>query len=160
MKPSGPSALLGLAAVLAAICGCAAGPEEDPEAVIRGWSRAVNAGDYDRAGAFFARNAVVEQVEEVRLGGPADGARFSASLPCRADVIQVVPEQRTSLATFRLRGGRSPCSGPAEVRFAVREGKLTEWRQLPPRPPAPGLRAFSPTRPTSSGPASVDGPAA
>lgn len=153
-------AALGLAAVLAAICGCAAKPEEDPEAVIRGWSRAVNAGDYDRAGAFFARHAVVEQVQEVRLGGPADGARFSASLPCRADVIRVVPEQRTLLATFRLRGGRSPCSGPAEVQFAVREGKLTESCELPPRPPAPGLRAFSPTPPMSSGSRSVDGPAA
>ncbi len=152
-----PSAL---ALVLGAIGGCAAEPAEDPGAVIRGWSRAVNAGDYDRAGAFFARNAVVEQVEEVRLGGPADGARFSASLPCRADVIRVLPEQRTSLATFRLRDGRSPCSGPAEVRFAVREGKLTEWRQLPPRPPAQGLQTFVPTRPTSSGSGSPDGPAA
>jgi hypothetical protein len=149
-----------LPAVLAAIGGCAAAPEPDPEMVIRGWSRAVNAGDYDRAGAFFARNAVVEQVEEIRLEGPADGARFSASLPCRADVTRPVAEQRPSLAIFRLRNGRSRCSGPAEVRFAVRDGKLTEWRQLPPPPPAQGLRAFSPTRAMSSAARSADGPAA
>jgi len=152
-------AALALAAMIAAIGGCGAEPEDDPEAVIRGWSRAVNAGDYDRAGAFFAPNAVVQQVDEVRLGGPADGARFSASLPCRADLTRVVAEQRTSLATFRLRNGRSPCSGPAEVRFAVREGKLTEWRQLPPPPPARGLRTYFPTPPMSPGSGSVHGPA-
>jgi len=152
-------AALALAAMIAAIGGCGAETEDDPEAVIRGWSRAVNAGDYDRAGAFFAPNAVVQQVDEVRLRGPADGARFSASLPCRADVTRVVAEQRSSLASFRLRNGRSPCSGAAEVRFAVREGKLTEWRQLPPPPPARGLRTFFPTPPMSPGSGSVHGPA-
>lgn len=143
-----PSAL-GLAVVAAALAGCAAERGEDPEAVIRGWSRATNAGDYGRAGAFFAPNAVVEQVDELRLRGPADGARFSASLPCRADVTRVVSAGRTGVASFRLRDGETPCSGSAEVRFAVRGGKLTEWRQLPPPQPPEGLETFSPASPVT-----------
>ena len=119
--------------------GCGGASENDPESVIRGWNRAVNAGDFDRAGTFFAPNAVVEQVEEMRLRGPADAARFSASLPCRAEVTRVVVERRSSLASFRLRDGQTPCSGAAEVRFVVRDGKLIEWRQLPPPPPGRGL---------------------
>ena len=131
---------LAVALLLGALSGCGGGGRtEDPEAAIRGWSRAVNAGDYERAGAFFAPNAVVEQVEETRLRTPAEASRFSASLPCRADVIDVVPEDHTSVATFRLRGGRGgPCRGDATVRFAVRDGKLTEWRQLPQGPPPTG----------------------
>ncbi len=144
-----------LVAVAAALGGCGTAPENDPEAVIRGWNRAVNAGDYDRAGAFFAPNAVVQQVEEMRLRGPADAARFSASLPCRAEVTRVVDERRTSLASFRLRDGQTPCSGAAEVRFAVRDGKLTEWRQLPPPPPGRGLEVFTPDRPKVPGPATA-----
>jgi len=106
--------------MIAAIGGCGAETEDDPEAVIRGWSRAVNAGDYDRAGAFFAPNAVVQQVDEVRLRGPADGARFSASLPlprrrdagrCRAAQLarQLPPPQRTEPVQRR---GRGPLRGP------------------------------------------------
>ena len=139
--------LLALTTAVLAVGGCGdEPPREDPEAVIRGWSRATNAGDYDRAGAFFAPNAVVAQVEDMRLRGPADGARFSASLPCEADVTRVAAEGRTWLATFRLRDGTTRCTGTAEVRFAVRDGKLTEWRQLPPPPPPSGLRTSAPPR--------------
>ena len=140
------SPVLVLLAVAAALGGCGGAPESDPEAVIRGWNRAVNAGDFDRAGAFFAPNAVVEQVEEMRLRGPADAARFSASLPCRAEVTRVVVERRSSLASFRLRDGQAPCSGAADVRFVVRDDKLTEWRQLPPPPPGRGLEVLTPDR--------------
>ena len=87
---------------------------------------------------------IVEQVEETRLPGPDDAPLFSASLPCEADVTHVVAERRTSLATFELRDGRTPCRGTAEVRFAVRDGKLTEWRQLPQAPPPRGLEASRP----------------
>ena len=130
---------LALAAAFLVIGGCAGEAEQDPEAVIRGWNRAVNAGDYERAGSFFAPNALIQQVEEMRVRGPAEAARFSGSLPCRAEVTGVVAEERSSVATFRLRDGRTPCSGEAEVRFVVREGKFTEWRQLAPRPPPRGL---------------------
>ncbi len=137
----GVASALAASALLAGLPGCAGGePTEDPEAAIRGWSRAVNAGDYERAGRAFAPGAVVEQGEETRLRTPDDAARFSASLPCRADVIRVEPEERASVATFRLREGRGggPCRGDAKVRFTVRGGKLTEWRQLPQEPPPRG----------------------
>ncbi len=138
---SGRRPTLAVAVLLGALAGCGVEERtEDPEAAIRGWSRAVNAGDYERAGAFFAPDAVVEQLEETRLRTPDDAARFSASLPCRADVIRIEPEERASVATFRLREGREggPCRGDAKVRFAVRDGKLTEWRQLPQAPPPRG----------------------
>ncbi|MGI8441308.1 MAG: nuclear transport factor 2 family protein [Thermoleophilaceae bacterium] len=137
---NGGRSMLAIAVLLGTLAGCGAEERtEDPEAAIRGWSRAVNAGDYERAGAFFAPDAVVEQAEETRLRTPADAARFSASLPCRADVTRVVPEERASVATFRLREGRGgPCRGDAKVRFTVRDGKMTEWRQLPEAPPPRG----------------------
>ncbi len=134
---------LAVALLLGSLAGCGAGgPTEDPGAAIRGWSDAVNAGNYERAGAFFAPGAVVEQAEETRLRTPEDAAHFSASLPCRADVIGIEPEERASVATFRLREGRGgPCRGEARVHFSVRNGKLTEWRQLPEGPPPRGQTA-------------------
>jgi hypothetical protein len=36
------------------------------------------------------------------------------------------------LASFRLRRGPGgECSGVVKVRYAIRKGKFTEWRQLP-----------------------------
>ena len=135
-RPRG-RALAGLIAVLAS--GCAASAPSDAE-VISGWSDAVNAADYERAGSYFAAGAVVEQLVELRLPDQAAAARFSSGLPCRADVTEVRDEGSSSLASFRLRAGRSgTCAegGLARVRFVIRGGKIAEWRQLPDPPPAP-----------------------
>ena len=109
-------------------------PGEPPEAAqIRGWSRELNAGHFEQAASFFARNAVVEQVQKIRLRDRSAAVAFNKSLPCRADVTDVKSDGRTVVAAFRLRPGRGPksaCDSAARVRFRFSRGKFTEWRQL------------------------------
>lgn len=104
--------------------------------VIRGWLLALQRDDYDGAAYFFARNALIDQGDPYRLHGQAEARIFNASLPCRADLAGVKDEPGPrSLASFRLRAGPGgPCSGIVKVRFTIRKGKFTEWRQLPEEP--------------------------
>jgi hypothetical protein len=110
--------------------------------VIRGWIAALNRSDYERAASYFARGAIVEQVVTFRLRDRASAIAFNRSLPCRADVTDIDDEGRTTLAAFRLRQGPggpgARCDGSARVRFTIRSGKFTEWRQLPEPPPPAG----------------------
>jgi hypothetical protein len=127
-------------AVLALVAGCGGSSDErrsSDERVIRGWSAALNAGSYESAASFFARGAIVEQSREIRLPDRSAALAFNLSLPCRAKVTATKDEGRTTLATFRLRRGPGgACHGAVRVRFTIRGGKFTEWRQLPnPRPP-------------------------
>jgi hypothetical protein len=103
------------------------------ERAIRGWSAAVNRGDYGEAADFFARGAVVEQVREFRLRDRKAAEEFNRSLPCRADVTDVDRQGESVVAAFRLRPGGGPsqsCGGDARVRFRFRGGRFSEWRQL------------------------------
>ena len=100
--------------------------------LIRDWSKAINAERYERAAAFFAPGAIVDQGREFRLENRAGAVLFNSTLPCKADVTDVDGKGDNLLAAFRLRdgpGGR--CRGVARVRFRFRNGKFTEWRQLP-----------------------------
>jgi hypothetical protein len=108
--------------------------------VIRGWLLALGRDDYDGAAHYFARGALIDQGDPYRLSGPSDARLFNASLPCRADLAGVEDEAGPrSLASFRLREGPGgPCSGVVKVRFTIRDGKFTEWRQLPQEPEGPG----------------------
>ena len=108
-------------------------------ASIRGWSAALNRGDYDEAAGFFARGAVVEQVREFRLRDRKAAEQFNRSLPCRADVTDVERQGGSVVAAFRLKPGAGPaaaCGGDARVRFRFRDGRFSEWRQL--TEPEPG----------------------
>ena len=108
--------------------------------VIRGWLFALQRDDYDGAAYYFAPHALIDQGHPYHLGRQFDARSFNASLPCRADLAGVEDEPGAKmLASFRLRRGPGgPCSGIVKVRFTIREGKFTEWRQLPaePEPPA------------------------
>ena len=120
-----------------------ASPGKTPSdaAAIRDWIRSMNAGEYDRAASWFAKNAIVEQVTEMRMRTHEDAETFLRGLPCHADVTKIVDEGRTDLASFRLRRGPGgPCKGRARVRFTIKHGKFTEWRQLlePATPTPPG----------------------
>lgn len=105
--------------------------------IIDGWVRAVADRRYERAAAFFAPGAVVEQLGEIRLRTRSDAIAFNRSLPCSAELTDVEDEGDTSLAAFRLLPGPGgPCDGSARVRFTIRDGLIREWRQLP-EPAAP-----------------------
>jgi hypothetical protein len=99
-------------------------------AAIQDWIRSLNAGEYDRAASYFAPNAVVRQLGRTRLRTHQDAVNFVRDLPCRAALVQVVDEGRTQLATFSLSGPSGTCGGRARVRFTVKHGRFTEWRQL------------------------------
>jgi hypothetical protein len=141
-----------VAVVLLALAGCDREEESRPlpppeqrgaayeERVIRGWLLALERDDYDGAAYYFAPRALIDQGDPYRLKGRTAARVFNASLPCRADLVDVEDEPGPkALASFDLREGPGgPCSGIVKVRFTIREGKFTEWRQLPEEPEPPG----------------------
>ena len=85
-----------------------------------------------------ARQAV-SQGREFRLADREAAVVFNRTLPCKADVTDVDGEGDSLLAAFRLREGPGgSCDGSARVRFRFRNGKFTEWRQLPEAEAPPG----------------------
>jgi hypothetical protein len=109
--------------------------------VIRGWLLALDRQDYGQAAYYFAPNALIDQGNgPIRLRTQDEAFAFNASLPCRADLIRLKGGGAHVLATFRLRAGPGGgCSGLVKVRYTIRNGKFTAWRQLPNirRGPAP-----------------------
>ena len=108
--------------------------------VIRGWLLALNRDDYSGAAGYFAVGAIIDQGDPFRLPSPAAARIFNAGLPCRADLAGVRDEPGPkSLASFSLRAGPGgPCSGIVKVRFTIRKGRFTVWRQLPEEPEPSG----------------------
>ena len=100
--------------------------------VIRGWLLALERQDYDQAAYYFAPGAIIDQGHPFRLRTSKQARNFNASLPCRAELIGLKDEGPRVLATFVLhRGPGGGCSGLVKVRYTIRKGKFTEWRQLP-----------------------------
>jgi hypothetical protein len=179
-----PACLLALALALAGCNSSPPDPEPDPERglrsyegrVIRGWLLALDRQDYTQAAYYFAPNALIDQGRPFRLRTPSAAVEFNSLLPCRADLFGVKDEGDRVLATFTLREGPGgPCTGVVKVRYTIREGKFTEWRQLPnarplPAPPrssaalpggcraAAALRAPAGSRPACPAPAAAPGP--
>jgi hypothetical protein len=138
-------ALAAVALALLTVAGCGGGGGSKPpsgEAVIRGWTQAEYDGDYDKAARYFAKDAVVQQVETIFLRTHEDAVSFGRSLPCRAKVTDIKPEKNgVLLASFDLFpgvAGTCPDGGNARVRFFIRRGKIESWRQLPDQPKPPG----------------------
>jgi hypothetical protein len=136
--------------VLVALAGCGGGgskvgPAPSDAKVIRAWVQAVDRADYDTAASFFAPNAIVQQVDTFRLPDHKAAVDFNSGLPCRADLTRVRDEGRTTVGTFRLRQGPggpgANCGSTVSVRFRLRKGRFTEWRQLPERGLPPGATA-------------------
>ena len=151
MRPARPAAVLLALAVLA---GCDSESSDKPDPlhsydgrVIRGWLLALERQDYEQAAYYFAPGALIDQGRPYRLRTPAQARNFNASLPCRADLIRLKGSGAHVLATFRIRAGPGgPCSGLVKVRYTIRKGKFTEWRQLPNirRDPVPAQSAAAP----------------
>jgi hypothetical protein len=145
-----------LAVTAAALGGCGGGavdvkptpapPKPDDTtagaAVIRGWTEAMYKGDYEKAARYFAKDALVQQVETIVLRTHEDAVAFGRSLPCRAKVTSIKQEKNgVLLATFDLFpgvAGTCPDGGNARVRFFIRRGKIETWHQLPDQPTPQG----------------------
>jgi hypothetical protein len=116
--------------------------------VIRGWLLALDRQDYGQAAYYFAPGALIDQGNRpFRLRTEDDAFAFNASLPCRANLIRLKGSGAHVLATFRLRAGPGGgCTGLVKVRYTIRKGKFTEWRQLPNirRGPVPPQSAAAP----------------
>ena len=140
-------AALGAALAVAAACSGAALATTDtpsPAAVVRAWSKALNANDNEAAGRLFAKNArVVQGPLDARLPTQALAAVFNNTLPCAGRIVTLEVKGNTVLATFVL--GHRPkhtCDGPgqkAAALFVVKKGKITLWEQVavPPAPSGP-----------------------
>jgi hypothetical protein len=135
--------------VLIAPVGCdsaSSEPKPDPKPdplhtyegrVIRGWLLALDRQDYEQAAYYFAPGAIIDQGHPYRLRDQSAARAFNASLPCRADLVDLKHERGRVLASFRLRRGPGgDCSGVVKVRYTIRKGKFTEWRQLPSEEPS------------------------
>jgi hypothetical protein len=140
MRPASATAVLLALAVLAGCDSSSPDPvhaKPDPlhsynGRVIRGWLLALDRQDYEQAAYYFAPGAIIDQGRPYRLRTPAEARDFNATLPCRGDLVRLKDEGRRVLATFELREGPGgDCSGLVKVRYTIREGKFTEWRQLP-----------------------------
>ena len=144
---------LTLAVVFLTLVGCNSSSPDRPDPlhsydgrVIRGWLLALERQDYDQAAYYFAPNALIDQGHPYRLRTTSEAFAFNASLPCRADLIRLRGGGAHVLATFRLREGPGGgCSGLVRVRYTIRKGKFTAWRQLPDAereaPPVPASEA-------------------
>jgi limonene-1,2-epoxide hydrolase len=140
-------AALGAALAVAAACSGAALATTDtpsPAAVVRAWSKALNANNNETAGRLFAKNArVVQGPLDARLPTQALAAVFNNTLPCAGRIVTLEVKGNTVLATFVL--GHRPkhtCDGPgqkAAALFVVKKGKITLWEQVavPPAPSGP-----------------------
>jgi hypothetical protein len=138
-------AALALALALAAGCDSQDTEREPSPAaiekrVVRQWITALNEGDYRQAARYFAKGAIVDQGQPIRLRDATDARIFNASLPCRATLTKVEDEPGPrALASFALRAGPGgPCDGTVSVRVTIKGGRFTEWRQLPEAPEPTG----------------------
>ena len=137
------SAATVLAAALLAGAAACGGENDDlsAEQVVRGWSAALNAGDDERAAGYFAPGArVIQGGGERRLADRAAALRFTRSLPCSGTIVRLTRDEERVTAVFVLgeRPGRR-CDGPgqrAAAIFAVQDGEIVLWHQVPP-PAAP-----------------------
>lgn len=110
------------------------------ERVIRGWSSALNAGEFERAAAYFERGAIIDQGQPFRLLTLADAIEFNSGLPCRGRVRELLRVQDATIARFELsEGHRGDCKegGSATVRFVIRRAHIQVFEQFaePTRPP-------------------------
>jgi hypothetical protein len=128
-----PAAFLALLVLVSTGCGSA---PATPESVVRSWSRALNAGDNDRAAALFAPGAAIVQGRvELHVANRGQAVDWNRSLPCSGRIVDLRARGETVTATFVL-GDRpaSRCDAPGEEAsavFRVHRGKIVLWHQVP-----------------------------
>ena len=128
------TALVGLALVLiGAACG---GSDSSPRAVVRAWSKALDADDNERAASLFAPGAAVVQGGRlVYLKTHRDALVWNARLPCSGAIVSLRSNGSAVTATFRLHDRKSgrcgdPPNAEAIALFVVEHGKIILWDQI------------------------------
>ena len=127
--------LVGAALIVAAVGVQSAFAVAKPAAVVRAWSKALNANDNERAARLFAHGAhVIQPGVDVPLTSHALAVEFNASLPCAGRIVGITVRGNRATATFVL--GERPlhrCDAPgvkAAAVFTVRNGKIVRWQQI------------------------------
>jgi len=105
------------------------------KAVVRDWSRLLNAGDNEGVARLFSLPAVVVQGPYAyRLRTYDQLALWHAALPCSGTIVSISIRGRYATAIFRLGNRRrSRCDAPgglAAARFEIVRGKIRSWEQV------------------------------
>jgi hypothetical protein len=106
-----------------------------PPAIVRAWSRDLNANDNKAAAALFVRGArVIQPGVDVRLT-PRLALAFNESLPCGGKIVHMTRHGERVVATFLLtERPKHRCDAPgqkAAAVFVVRNGLIVRWEQIP-----------------------------
>jgi hypothetical protein len=118
-----------------------AAPPPSPPAIVRHWSRALNANRNVEAGSLFAAGArVIQPGVDVRVT-PRLAVAFNESLPCGGKIVRLMRAGNRVTATFVLtQRPKHRCDAPgvkAAAVVTVRNGKIVRWEQIPPPADAP-----------------------
>jgi hypothetical protein len=106
-------------------------------AIVREWSKRLNAGDNRGVAQLFSLPAVVIQGGiGYRISTAAGVALWHEGLPCSGRVVSIAVHGRYATAIFVLGNGRpgKQCDGPGEkaaARFEIVHGKIRSWEQVP-----------------------------
>jgi len=141
-------ALLASLIVAAAGSGAATAPQSSasPAAVVRAWSKNLNANRNVAAARLFAPNAhIIQPNVDVLLTSRALAVAFNDALPCGGRIVAIAAQGDRAVATFVLtQRPKHQCDGPghkAAALFVVRGGLITLWEQLAPPNPDAGKAA-------------------
>jgi hypothetical protein len=107
-----------------------------PPAVVRAWSRALNANDNEAAAELFAPGArVIQPGVDVRVS-PEVAVEFNASLPCGGRIVRMIRAGNRITAVFLLtERPKHTCDAPGQQAAAVftisKRGLIIRWEQVP-----------------------------
>jgi hypothetical protein len=104
-------------------------------ALVRTWSRLLNADDNKGIARLFSLPAVFVQGQNAyRLRTYAQIAAWHGGLPCSGKIVSLSLNGRYATAVFRLGNrGQSTCDAPgslAAARFGIVRGKIVSWEQV------------------------------
>ena len=106
-------------------------------AIVREWSKHLNAGDNRGLARLFTYPAtVIQGGVAFRIPTPAGVALWHEGLPCSGRVVTIAVRGRFATAVFVLGSGRpgKRCDAPgkrAAARFEIVSGKIRSWEQVP-----------------------------
>ena len=131
-----PRVCLAIGVIAAALVLAGCGGSESPEHVVRAWSKALNSGDNEAAGALFATNAKFvagDYIEILRTRKQA--VALNAGLGWCGPIVKLAAKGGDVTARFALATrGTAPCDRRGGERgsvfFQIRDGKIVLFDQI------------------------------